>query len=90
MLTGSGTSDDDASAPTSFDPLHLFESAKIVIDRIVRISVEVVIEVRDLSVWGVKPKQSGGNLRLHPLIHTTAPVNLAQSVVARCSGTKYG
>jgi hypothetical protein len=61
-----GTIHGNSSAPTSFDPLPLFESAEIVIDRVLRICVEVVLGVQDLTVWGVEPKVLGWSPRWRP------------------------
>ena len=56
LRAGSKTIHENSSAPTPFDPLCLFESREIVIDRGVRICVEVVLGVWDLTVWGLQPK----------------------------------
>ena len=56
VRAGSGTIHLNSGAPTPFDPLCLFESGEIVIDRVVRICVEVVLGVWDLTVWGHEPK----------------------------------
>ena len=59
VRAGSGTIHGNSSAPTPFDPLRLFESGEIVIDSVFRICVEVVLGVRDLTVWGLEPKVLG-------------------------------
>lgn len=41
----------NSGAQIPFDIFPVFESAEVVIDRVFRICVEVVLGVRDLTVW---------------------------------------
>ncbi len=59
VRTQTGTIQRNSDAPTPFDPLPFIESAEIVIYRVVRICVQVVVGVRDLTVKGVDLKVLG-------------------------------
>ena len=81
VRAGSGTIHGNSSAPAPFDPLRLFESGEIVIDSVFRICVEVVLGVRDLTVWGVEPKIPGWR----PRWLVTAKVNNGGSIRKSCT-----
>lgn len=59
---GNGTLHGNSGARIPLDPLPVFELVEIVIDTVFRISVEVVVGVRDLTVWGVEPEIPGWRL----------------------------
>ena len=63
VRAGSGTIHGNSSAPTPFDPMRLLESGEMVIDSVFRICLEVVLGVRDLTVWEVEPKVLGWSHR---------------------------